>query len=73
MEDTHEEENVNTPCKERKMTLMKEIKMTPTSGRLKFSTTQGKKMYTNILRGTKLGWVYFLCARPDTYEDMCHG
>ena len=64
-------ENVNTPCKERKRTPgIKESKMTPTKGRLKFLTTQGKKMYTNILRGTKVGWGYFCCARPNTYEDL---
>ena len=49
---------------------IKESKMNPTRGRLKFSTTQGKKMYTKILRGTKLGWGYFFHARLDTYEDL---
>ena len=70
---TMDQEKVKTSCKQRKWTPIKEIKKTPTRKRSNISTTQGKKMYTNILRGTKLGWVYFLCARPDTYEDMCHG
>ena len=61
---------VITPCKERKRTPIKESKMTPTKGRSKFSATQGKKVHTNILRGSKLGWGYFLRARPDTYEDV---
>ena len=63
-------ENQNTPCKERKRTPIKESKMTPTRGRFKVSTSQGKKMFTTILRGIKLGWGYFLRARPDTYEDL---
>ena len=63
-------ENQNTPCKERKRTPIKENKMTPTRGRFKLCTSQGKKMLTTILPGTKLGWGYFLRARPDTYEDL---
>ena len=60
-------ENQNTPCKR---TPIKESKMTPTRGRFNLSTSQGKKMFTTILRGSKLGWGYFLRARPDTYADL---
>ena len=58
--------------KTKKRTPIKEIKKTPTRERLNISTTHGKNMYLTILRGTKLGWGYFLRARPDTYEDLRH-